>query len=60
MPTDAVVVSVARTPVGRACRGSLNNTMAPRLAAHEISHAVSRAGLDAGEAEDVVLGATLQ
>ena len=57
---DAVIVSTARTPIGRAYRGCFNATRGPTLAAHALSHAVSRAGIDMGEVEDVVLGCALQ
>ncbi len=53
---EAVIVSTARTPIGKAFRGALNNTQAQALAAHAIAHAVSRAGIDSGEVEDVVMG----
>jgi acetyl-CoA acetyltransferase family protein len=56
---DAVIVSTARTPIGRAYRGALNNIKSPTLMGHAISHAVSRAGLDGGEIEDVVIGCVL-
>jgi acetyl-CoA C-acetyltransferase len=56
---DAVIVSTARTPIGRAYRGALNNIKSPTLAAHAISHAVARAGLEGGEIEDVVFGTVL-
>jgi len=57
--TEAVIVSTARTPIGRAYRGAFNDTSAQALAAHAISAAVARAGVDVGEIEDVVLGAAL-
>ncbi len=57
---QAVIVSTARTPIGKAYRGAFNNTQAQELAAHAISHAVQRAGLEGGEVEDVILGAALQ
>ncbi|MGI5200344.1 acetyl-CoA C-acyltransferase [Spirillospora sp. CA-108201] len=57
---EAVIVSTARTPIGRAYRGAFNDVQAQRLAAHAIEHAVGRAGLDGGEVEDVILGAALQ
>lgn len=56
---EAVIVSTARTPIGRAFKGALNNIKSPTLAAHAISSAVSRAGLEGGEIEDVVLGSVL-
>ena len=57
---SAVIVSTARTPIGRAYRGAFNNTTPQALAGHAIEHAVKRAGIDGGEVEDVVLGAALQ
>ncbi len=57
---DAVIVSTARTPIGKAYRGAFNATTPQALAAHAIEHAVSRAGIDGGEVADVVLGAALQ
>jgi acetyl-CoA C-acetyltransferase len=56
---DAVVVSTARTPIGRAYRGAFNDTHGATLAGHVIEHAVARAGLEPGEVEDVVLGCAL-
>ena len=56
---DAVIVSTARTPIGRAFRGALNNIKSPTMAAHAIHHAVDRAGVDASEIDDVVLGTVL-
>ena len=57
---EAVLVSTARTPIGRAYRGAFNNTPSPTLAAHCIDHAVKRAGIDGAEVEDVVMGCALQ
>ena len=57
--SDAVIVSTARTPIGKAYRGSLNDTDAATLGAHAIGHAVSRAGIEPGEVEDVVMGCVL-
>lgn len=57
---QAVIVSQARTPIGRAYRGAFNLTPAPTLAAHAIAAAVARAGIDPAEVEDVILGAALQ
>ncbi len=56
---EAVIVSTARTPIGRAFRGAFNNTHGATMAGHAIEHAVKRAGLEAGEVEDVVLGCGL-
>jgi acetyl-CoA C-acetyltransferase len=57
---SAVIVSTARTPIGRAYRGAFNDTQAQALGGHAIRHAVQRAGLDPAEVEDVILGAALQ
>lgn len=57
---EAVIVSTARTPIGRAYRGAFNDTTAPALAGHAIAHAVARAGIDPAEIDDVVIGAALQ
>ena len=57
---EAVIVSTARTPIGKAYRGAFNATTAPRLIGHAIEHAVQRAGIDPAEVEDVVVGAALQ
>ncbi len=56
---DAVIVSTARTPIGRAFRGALNNIKSPTLAAHAIRHAVQRARVEPGEVDDVVVGTVL-
>jgi len=56
---EAVIVSTARTPIGKAYRGSFNNTEAPTLGGHAIRHAVQRAGLESGEVEDVIMGCAL-
>ena len=56
---DAVIVSTARTPIGRAFKGAFNNTKSPTLLAHAISHAVSRAGIDPAEIDDVIMGSVL-
>lgn len=58
--TEAVIVSTARTPIGKAFRGALNNTEGATLLGHAISHAVSRAKIDGAEVEDVVMGSALQ
>ncbi len=57
--TDAIIVSTARTPIGRAYRGAFNNTKSPTLTAHAIRHAVDRSGADDDEIDDVVLGSVL-
>jgi acetyl-CoA C-acetyltransferase len=56
---EAVIVSTARTPIGKAYRGALNDTTGPTMGAHAIRHAVSRAGVDPGEVEDVVMGCAM-
>jgi acetyl-CoA C-acetyltransferase len=57
---EAVIVSTARTPIGRAYRGAFNDTQAQQLGAHAVKHAVQRAGVDPAEIEDVIMGAALQ
>lgn len=57
---EAVIVSTARTPIGRAYRGAFNDTAPQQLGAHAVRHAVQRAGVDPAEIEDVVMGAALQ
>lgn len=57
---EAVIVSTARTPIGRAYRGAFNDTAPQQLGAHAVKHAVARAGVDPAEIEDVVMGAALQ
>jgi acetyl-CoA acetyltransferase family protein len=56
---QAVVVSTARTPIGRAFRGALNNIKSPTMLGHAIRHAVDRAGVDGNEIEDIVIGSVL-
>ena len=57
---DAVIVSVARTPIGKAYRGAFNDTEAPALGGHVVRAAVARAGIDPGEVDDVILGCAAQ
>lgn len=57
---EAVIVSVARTPIGKAYRGAFNDTDAPVLAAHCVTQALARAGVEGAEVEDVVLGCAAQ
>jgi len=57
---EAVIVSTARTPIGRAYRGAFNATASPTLAGHCIDQAVKRAGIDGAEVDDVVMGCALQ
>ena len=53
---DAVIVSTARTPIGKAFRGAFNDTHAADMGAHVIKHAAERAKVELGEIEDVILG----
>ena len=57
---SAVIVSTARTPIGKAVRGAFNMTKAPTLGALSIREAVARAGIEPGEIDDVVYGSALQ
>lgn len=57
---EAVIVSTARTPIGKAYRGAFNNTSSQALGAHAIKHAVERAKIDPAEVEDVTMGAAIQ
>ena len=59
MTREAVIVSTARTPIGRAYKGGFNATPGATLGAHSFKPAVERAGIDAGEIADVVWGAVL-
>ncbi|MCF5686821.1 acetyl-CoA C-acyltransferase [Pseudomonas sp. PA-1-3F] len=56
---EAVIVSTARTPIGRAFRGAYNDTKSPTLMAHAIRHAVERSGLEGEIFEDAVIGTVL-
>jgi acetyl-CoA C-acetyltransferase len=57
---EALIVSTARTPIGKAYRGAFNATSAQTLIGHAVSNAVSRAGLDGSEISDCIIGAALQ
>jgi acetyl-CoA C-acetyltransferase len=56
---EAVIVSTARTPIGVAFKGALNNIKSPTMMGHAIQHAVERAGVNPGTIEDVVIGSVL-
>jgi acetyl-CoA acetyltransferase family protein len=56
---EAVIVSTARTPIGRAYRGAFNHTKSPTLTAHAIKHAVERSGVEGGMIDDVIIGSVL-
>jgi len=57
---SAVIVSTARTPIGKAYRGAFNDTQAQEIGGHAIAHAVERAGVDKAEIDDVIMGAAIQ
>ena len=57
---EAVIVSTARTPIGKAYRGAFNDTEAPALGGHVIKEAVKRAGISPDEVEDVLIGCAAQ
>jgi len=57
---DALIVSTARTPIGKAFRGAFNDTEAPVLAGHAVKHAVKRAGIEGAMVDDVILGCAAQ
>ena len=59
MARDAVIVSTARTPIGKAYRGAFNATLGPTLGAFSLKPAIERAGIDPGDIDDVVWGAVL-
>jgi len=57
---EAVIVSTARTPIGKAYRGAFNNTQGQELIGHALAQAVKRAGIAAAEIDDVVVGCAMQ
>jgi acetyl-CoA C-acetyltransferase len=57
---EAVIVSAARTPIGRAFRGAFNNLESPSMSSHAITAAVARAGVDPAEIDDCIMGAAMQ
>jgi acetyl-CoA C-acetyltransferase len=54
---DAVIVSTARTAIGKAYRSAFNDTQAQTLGGHAVEHVVTRAGVDKAEIDDVIMGA---
>ena len=54
--TNAVIVSTARTPLAKSWKGSFNMTHGATLGGHAVQHAIQRAGIEAGEVEDVLMG----
>ena len=59
MTREAVIVSTARTPIGKAYRGACNDTDAPTMGGHAIASAVARAGIEPGEVDDVIMGCAM-
>lgn len=57
---EAVIISTARTPMGKAFRGAFNDTEAPALSGHAVAQAVLRAGIELAEVEDVIIGCAAQ
>jgi acetyl-CoA C-acetyltransferase len=57
---EAVIVSAARTPIGRAFRGAFNNLESPSMSSHAITAAVTRSGVDPAEIDDCIMGAAMQ
>jgi acetyl-CoA C-acetyltransferase len=57
---EAVIVSIARTSIGKAYRGAFNDTDPAVLSGHAVREAVRRAGVDGGEIEDLILGCAIQ
>ena len=57
---EAVIVSTARTPIGKAYRGAFNNTESPTMGGHSIREAVKRAGIEPEEVDDVIMGCAVQ
>ena len=53
---EAVIVSTARTPIGKAYRGAFNNTHGAVLGGHAVKHAVERASVEFSEVEDIIMG----
>jgi acetyl-CoA C-acetyltransferase len=54
--TSAVIVSTARTPLAKSWKGSFNMTHGATLGGHAVEHAIKRAGIEAGEVDDVIMG----
>lgn len=57
---EAVIVSAARTPIGKAYRGAFNNVEAPSLSSYAVEAAIERAGVDPAEIDDCIFGASIQ
>lgn len=54
--TRAIIVSTARTPLAKSWKGAFNMTHGATLAGHAVQHAIARAGIEAAEVEDVLMG----
>ena len=54
--TSAVIVSTARTPLAKSWKGSFNMTHGATLGGHAVEHAIKRAGIEAAEVDDVIMG----
>ena len=54
--TNAVIVSTARTPLAKSWKGAFNMTHGATLGGHAVQHAVARAGIEAAEVDDVIMG----
>ena len=57
---EAVIVSAARTPIGKAFRGAFNNLESPSLSSFAVKAAVQRSGVDPAEIDDCIIGAAMQ
>lgn len=57
---EALIVSTARTPIGKAYRGAYNNTTAPELGGIAIKSAIEKVGIDAEKIDDVIMGCAMQ
>jgi acetyl-CoA C-acetyltransferase len=57
--TEAVIVSTARTDIGRACKVALNSSRSPSMLGHEAACAIQRAGIEGAEVQDAVFGTVL-
>ena len=57
---EAIIVSTARTPIGKAYRGTFNNTTAPTMGGWAVEEAVKRSGIDPEKVDDVIMGCAIQ
>ena len=56
---EAVIVSTARTPIGKAYRGAFNDTHPATMGGHAVKHAIEKAGIDPAEVQDIVMGVAM-